>query len=205
MNKINLKRAEIECLMGGDLGKAIEDFARGEVEIAGMQVVQMADKKIAYIDYEDRADVKARVEASGIEFENYMKRDYYHAIEISVPITKNLAEKINALMNENTDIETVATYYFNGINTKNAIIFYASRNEFEKHEEEQKISNEAKAKARAEELAKQAVKDPDVESLNEVDNILDKYADITNNDTKTVDTKVTETNDKKTKNNKRGK
>ena len=108
-------------------------------------------------------------------------------------------------MNENTYIETVATYYFNGINTKNAIIFYASRSEFEKHEEEQKISNEAKAKARAEELAKQAVKNPDVESLNEVDNILDKYADITDKNTQTVDIKTTETDDKKTKNNKRGK
>lgn len=67
-----------------------------------------------------------------------MKKDYYHAIEVSVPITKDLATKINETKNNNQDIETVATYYYNGVNTKNALILYASRSEFEAHEEEQK-------------------------------------------------------------------
>lgn len=173
MNKSNLKCASVQTLINGDLGEKVENFLRGEVEVAGMQIIVSGDLKIAYIDYEDRSDVAKRCEDNGLEFENYMKKDYYHAIEVSVPITKDLATKINETKNNNQDIETVATYYYNGVNTKNALILYASRSEFEAHEEEQKKSNEAKAQARAEELAKTAVKEPDMAAS---ESVLDKYA-----------------------------
>lgn len=172
MNKSNLKCASVQTFINGDLGKEVNDFLRGEVEVVGMQVIVSGDKKIAYIDYEDRNDVAKRCEDNGLEFEDYMKKDYYHAIEVVVPVSKDLAEKINEIKNENQDIETIATYYYNAVNTKNALILYASRSEFEAHEEEQKKSNEAKAKARAEELAKIALKEPDV-TANE--SVLDKY------------------------------
>lgn len=174
MNKSNLKCKAIQTLMNGDLGKEVNSFLRGEVEIATLQIIVSGDKKIAYIDYEDRSEVAKRVEESGIEFEDYMKKDFYHAVEVSVPMSKDLAEKINEVKAENPDMETITTNYYNGVNTKNALIIYASRSEFEKHEEEQKASNEAKAKARAEELAKMAVKEP--EDMDNINNVLDKYA-----------------------------
>ena len=173
MNKSNLKCISIQTFINGDLGKEINNFLRQEVEVVGMQVIVSGDKKIAYIDYEDRNDVAKRCEDNGLQFENYMKKDYYHTIEVSVPMTKDLAEKINKVKNENQDIETIATYYYNAVNTKNALILYASRSEFEAHEEEQRLSNEAKAKAKAEELAKKAVKEPDLE---ENEKVLDKYS-----------------------------
>lgn len=178
MNKTNLKCASVQTFVNGDLGKELENFLRGEVEITGIQVVVSGDQKIAYVDYEDRDYIAKKCEENGIEFENYMKKDYYHAIEVSVPVTKDLAEKINEVKSSNDDIETVATYYYNATNTKNALILYASRKEFEQHEEEQKASQEAKAKARAEELAKTAVKNPDAEALNKVDDILEKYSSV---------------------------
>lgn len=173
MNKSNLKCISVQTFINGDLGKEVNDFLRGEVEVAGMQVIVSGDKKIAYIDYEDRNDVAKRCEDNGLEFESYMKKDYYHAIEVVVPASKDLAEKINEVKNENQDIETIATYYYNAVNTKNALILYASRSEFEAHEEEQRLSNEAKAKARAEELAQTAVKEPD---MTECESVLDKYS-----------------------------
>lgn len=173
MNKSNLKCMSVQTFINGDLGKEVNDFLRGEVEVVGMQVIVSGDKKIAYIDYEDRNDVAKRCEDNGLQFENYMKKDYYHAIEVVVPVSKDLAEKINEVKNENQDIETIATYYYNAVNTKNALILYASRSEFEAHEEEQRLSNEAKAKAKAEELAKKAVKEPDLE---ESEKVLDKYS-----------------------------
>lgn len=172
MNKSNLKCASVQTFINGDLGKEVDNFLRGEVEITGMQIIVSGDQKIAYIDYEDRNDVAKRCEDNGLEFEDYMKKDYYHAVEVSVPVTKDLATKINETKSNNQDIETVATYYYNGVNTKNALILYASRSEFEVHEEEQKKSNEAKVKARAEELAKTAVKEPDVTAS---ESVLDKY------------------------------
>ena len=172
MNKSNLKCISVQTFINGDLGKEVNNFLRGEVEVAGMQVIVSGDKKIAYIDYEDRNDVAKRCEDNGLEFESYMKKDYYHAIEVVVPASKDLAEKINEVKNENQDIETIATYYYNAVNTKNALILYASRSEFEAHEEEQRLSNEAKAKARAEELAQTAVKEPD---MTECEAVLDKY------------------------------
>lgn len=188
MNKSNLKCASVQTFINGDLGKEVDNFLRGEVEITGMQIIVSGDKKIAYIDYEDRSDVAKRCEDNGLEFEDYMKKDYYHAVEISVPVTKDLAIKINETKSNNQDIETVATYYYNGVNTKNALILYASRSEFEVHEEEQKKSNEAKAKARAEELAKIAIKEPDV-TANE--SILDKY--VSKTEGKEEGTETTET------------
>lgn len=173
MNKSNLKCISVQTFINGDLGKEVNNFLRGEVEVAGMQVIVSGDKKIAYIDYEDRNDVAKRCEDNGLEFESYMKKDYYHAIEVVVPASKDLAEKINEVKNENQDIETIATYYYNAVNTKNALILYASRSEFEAHEEEQRLSNEAKAKARAEELAQTAVKEPD---MTECESVLDKYS-----------------------------
>ena len=173
MNKSNLKCISVQTFINGDLGKEVNNFLRGEVEVAGMQVIVSGDKKIAYIDYEDRNDVAKRCEDNGLEFESYMKKDYYHAIEVVVPASKDLAEKINEIKNENQDIETIATYYYNAVNTKNALILYASRSEFEAHEEEQRLSNEAKAKARAEELAQTAVKEPD---MKECESVLDKYS-----------------------------
>lgn len=173
MNKSNLKCISVQTFINGDLGKEVNNFLRGEVEVAGMQVIVSGDKKIAYIDYEDRNDVAKRCEDNGLEFESYMKKDYYHAIEVVVPASKDLAEKINEVKNENQDIETIATYYYNAVNTKNALILYASRSEFEAHEEEQRLSNEAKAKARAEELAQTAVKEPD---MKECESVLDKYS-----------------------------
>lgn len=173
MNKSNLKCISVQTFINGDLGKEVNNFLRGEVEVAGMQVIVSGDKKIAYIDYEDRNDVAKRCEDNGLEFESYMKKDYYHAIEVVVPASKDLAEKINEIKNENQDIETIATYYYNAVNTKNALILYASRSEFEAHEEEQRLSNEAKAKARAEELAQTAVKEPD---MTECESVLDKYS-----------------------------
>ena len=187
MNKSNLKCASVQTFINGDLGKEVDNFLRGEVEITGMQIIVSGDQKIAYIDYEDRSDVAKRCEDNGLEFEDYMKKDYYHAVEVSVPVTKDLATKINETKSNNQDIETVATYYYNGVNTKNALILYASRSEFEVHEEEQKKSNEAKAKARAEELAKIAVKEPDV-TANE--SILDKY--VSKTEGKEEDTETTE-------------
>lgn len=183
MNKSNLKCASVQTFINGDLGKEVDNFLRGEVEAVGMQVIVSGDKKIAYIDYEDRKDVVKRCEDSGLQFEDYMKKDYYHTIEVSVPITKDLAEKINEVKDNNQDIETIATYYYNAVNTKNALILYASRSEFEAHEEEQRKSNEAKAKARAEELAQTAVKEPD---MTECESVLEKYsnpiAEETNNE-----------------------
>ena len=173
MNKSNLKCISVQTFINGDLGKEVNNFLRGEVEVAGMQVIVSGDKKIAYIDYEDRNDVAKRCEDNGLEFESYMKKDYYHTIEVVVPASKDLAEKINEVKNENQDIETIATYYYNAVNTKNALILYASRSEFEAHEEEQRLSNEAKAKARAEELAQTAVKEPD---MTECESVLDKYS-----------------------------
>lgn len=173
MNKSNLKCISVQTFINGDLGKEVNNFLRGEVEVAGMQVIVSGDKKIAYIDYEDRNDVAKRCEDNGLEFESYMKKDYYHAIEVVVPASKDLAEKINEVKNENQDIETIATYYYNAVNTKNALILYASRSEFEAHEEEQRLSNEAKAKAKAEELAQTAVKEPD---MKECESVLDKYS-----------------------------
>ena len=173
MNKSNLKCISVQTFINGDLGKEVNNFLRGEVEVAGMQVIVSGDKKIAYIDYEDRNHVAKRCEDNGLEFESYMKKDYYHAIEVVVPASKDLAEKINEVKNENQDIETIATYYYNAVNTKNALILYASRSEFEAHEEEQRLSNEAKAKARAEELAQTAVKEPD---MKECESVLDKYS-----------------------------
>lgn len=187
MNKSNLKCASVQTFINGDLGKEVDNFLRGEVEITGMQIIVSGDQKIAYIDYEDRSDVAKRCEDNGLEFEDYMKKDYYHAVEVSVPVTKNLATKINETKSNNQDIETVVTYYYNGVNTKNALILYASRSEFEVHEEEQKKSNEAKVKARAEELAKIAVKEPDV-TANE--SILDKY--VSKTEGKEEDTETTE-------------
>lgn len=197
MNKSNLKCISIQTFINGDLGKEVNNFLRGEVEVAGMQVIVSGDKKIAYIDYEDRNDVAKRCEDNGLEFESYMKKDYYHAIEVVVPASKDLAEKINEVKNENQDIETIATYYYNAVNTKNALILYASRSEFEAHEEEQRLSNEAKAKARAEELAQTAVKEPD---MTECESVLDKYSSQVENSENKQEEK--ETNVKQEKNTK---
>lgn len=195
MNRTNLKCASVQTFINGDLGQELEKFLRGEVEIAGMQIIISGNQKIAYIDYEDRDYVAKKCQDNGIEFEDYMKKDYYHAIEVSVPFTKDLAEKINEVKSSNDDIETVATYYYNATNTKNALILYASRKEFEKHEEEQKASQEAKAKARAEELAKTTVQNPDMESLDKVDDILNKYASV-ETETQETSKKDNETIDK---------
>lgn len=195
MNKSNLKCISVQTFINGDLGKEVNNFLRGEVEVAGMQVIVSGDKKIAYIDYEDRNDVAKRCEDNGLEFESYMKKDYYHAIEVVVPASKDLAEKINEVKNENQDIETIATYYYNAVNTKNALILYASRSEFEAHEEEQRLSNEAKAKARAEELAQTAVKEPD---MTECESVLDKYSSQVENSENKQEEK--ETNVKQEKN-----
>lgn len=197
MNKSNLKCISVQTFINGDLGKEVNNFLRGEVEVAGMQVIVSGDKKIAYIDYEDRNDVAKRCEDNGLEFESYMKKDYYHAIEVVVPTSKDLAEKINEVKNENQDIETIATYYYNAVNTKNALILYASRSEFEAHEEEQRLSNEAKAKARAEELAQTAVKEPD---MTECESVLDKYSSQVENSENKQEEK--ETNVKQEKNTK---
>lgn len=197
MNKSNLKCISVQTFINGDLGKEVNNFLRGEVEVAGMQVIVSGDKKIAYIDYEDRNDVAKRCEDNGLEFESYMKKDYYHAIEVVVPASKDLAEKINEVKNENQDIETIATYYYNAVNTKNALILYASRSEFEAHEEEQRLSNEAKAKARAEELAQTAVKEPD---MTECESVLDKYSSQVENSENKQEEK--ETNVKQEKNTK---
>lgn len=202
MNKSNLKCISIQTFINGDLGKEVDKFLRGEVEVAGMQVIVTGDKKIAYIDYEDRSDVAKRCEENGLEFESYMKKDYYHAIEVLVPASKDLAEKINEVKKNNQDIETIATYYYNAVNTKNALILYASRSEFEAHEEEQKQSNEAKAKARAEELAKTAVKEPD---MTQCESVLDKYSskvdntEQTNENVKEAQNKEEEKNDENAK------
>lgn len=197
MNKSNLKCISVQTFINGDLGKEVNNFLRGEVEVAGMQVIVSGDKKIAYIDCEDRNDVAKRCEDNGLEFESYMKKDYYHAIEVVVPASKDLAEKINEVKNENQDIETIATYYYNAVNTKNALILYASRSEFEAHEEEQRLSNEAKAKARAEELAQTAVKEPD---MTECESVLDKYSSQVENSENKQEEK--ETNVKQEKNTK---
>lgn len=197
MNKSNLKCISVQTFINGDLGKEVNNFLRGEVEVAGMQVIVSGDKKIAYIDYEDRNDVAKRCEDNGLEFESYMKKDYYHAIEVVVPVSKDLAEKINEVKNDNQDIETIATYYYNAVNTKNALILYASRSEFEAHEEEQRLSNEAKAKARAEELAQTAVKEPD---MTECESVLDKYSSQVENSENKQEEK--ETNVKQEKNTK---
>lgn len=201
MNKSNLKCTSVQTFINGDLGKEVDNFLRGEVEAIGMQVIVSGDKKIAYIDYEDRNDVIKRCEDNGLKFEDYMKKDYYHAIEVSVPITKDLAEKINEVKANNQDIESVATYYFNAVNTKNALILYVSRSEFEAHEEEQRKSNEAKAQARAEELAQTAVKEPDMAGC---ESVLDKYSSQVENMEKTVEnnqddkeTKTEQNNDNK--------
>ena len=92
MNKSNLKCKSVQTFINGDLGKEVNDFLRGEVEVVGMQVIVSGDKKIAYIDYEDRNDVAKRCEDNGLQFENYMKKDYYHAIEVVVPVSKDLAD-----------------------------------------------------------------------------------------------------------------
>lgn len=198
MNKSNLKCASVQTFINGDLGKEVNNFLRGEVEVVGMQVIVSGDKKIAYIDYEDRDDVIKRCEDNGLKFEDYMKKDYYHAIEVSVPITKDLAEKINEVKANNQDIESVATYYFNAVNTKNALILYVSRSEFEAHEEEQRKSNEAKAQARAEELAQTAVKEPDMTGC---ESVLDKYSSQVENIEETVENNQENKETKTEKNN----
>lgn len=177
MNKTDAKFKEIKVLIGKDLGVEVEKFLRENVEIIGMQVYREDNEKVAYISYVDREEISKKYEESGRKFEDYMHANYYHAIEISVPKTKNLAEKIEETFKDNPDMEKMNEFYFLGNNTRNVLILYASRSEVEANEEAARVAQQKMAEemagVKADELAESGIKDPD---LNSDETVLDKYA-----------------------------
>lgn len=174
MNKTDVKYAVVETLLNKDLGKEVDNFLRGDVELIGMQISRENDKKVAMIKYVDREEVIQRYINNGTEFKPFMYGNYYHTIEISVPQTKNLAAKMNEVLAENNDIEVMSEFYFQGNGTKNVIILYASRSEYEKNEADAQAAHQAEIEARAQALAQSAVKEPDMTAAEDV---LEKYTD----------------------------
>lgn len=172
MNKTDVKYKAIEVSVNKDLGKEVNDFLRGEVELIGIQVSRENDKKVAMVKYVDREEVKAKYVAQGTEFKEFMYGNYYHTVEVSVPQTKNLADKMNEVLANDADIEVMSEFYFQGNGTKNAIILYASRSEVEKNEADAQAFRQAEIEAQAQALAESAVKEPD---MTETENVLDKY------------------------------
>ena len=177
MNKTDVKFKEIRTLDGQNLGDEVESFLREDIELIGMQVYREDNEKVAYITYVNRKDVSKKYEESGRKFEEYMYANYYHAIEVSVPRTKNLAEKIEEEFTNNPDMEKMNEFYFLGNNTRNALILYASRSEVEANEEAARIAQQKMAEemagVKADELAENGIKDPDI-NRDETD--LDEYA-----------------------------
>lgn len=178
MNKTDVKFKEVRVLVGKDLGVEIEKFLREDIELIGMQIFREDNEKVAYMTYIDRADISKKYEDSGRVFEPYMYANYHHVIEISVPKTKDLAEKVNEVFANNADMERLNEYYLLGNNTRNAIILYASRSQVEKNEEDARIAQqklaEEMAGLKADQLAESGIKDPD---LNTDDSILDNYVE----------------------------
>lgn len=174
MNKTDVKYAVVETLLNKDLGKEVDNFLRGDVELIGMQISRENDKKVAMIKYVDREEVIQRYINNGTEFKPFMYGNYYHTIEVSVPQTKNLAAKMNEVLAENKDIEVMSEFYFQGNGTKNVVILYASRSEYEKNEADAQAAHQAEIEARAQALAQSAVKEPD---MTEAENVLEKYND----------------------------
>ena len=177
MNKTDVKFKEIRTLIGKNLGAEVENFLREDIELIGMQVHREEDEKVAYITYVDRGEISKKYEESGRKFEEYMYANYYHAIEISVPKTRNLAEKIGEEFANNPDMEKMNEFYFLGNNTRNALILYASRSEVEANEEAARVAQQKMAEemagVKADELAESGIKDPD---LNSDETVLDEYA-----------------------------
>lgn len=177
MNKTDVKFKEIRTLIGKNLGAEVENFLREDIELIGMQVHREEDEKVAYITYVDRGEISKKYEESGRKFEEYMYANYYHAIEISVPKTRNLAEKIGEEFANNPDMEKMNEFYFLGNNTRNALILYASRSEVEANEEAARVAQQKMAEemagVKADELAESGIKDPD---LNSNETVLDEYA-----------------------------
>lgn len=172
MNKTDVVYKSIEVSVNKDLGKEVDEFLRGEVELVGIQISREGDKKVAMIKYVDRNSVKEKYAAGGAEFKEYMYGNYYHTIEVSVPQTKNLAEKMNEVLANDADIEVMSEFYFSGNGTKNVIILYASRSQVEKNEATAQEARQAEIEERAQALAQSAVKEPDME---QTESVLEKY------------------------------
>lgn len=182
MNKTDVKFKEIRVLIGKDLGQEIDNFLREDIELIGLQIVREDNEKVAYITYVDRETIAKKYEESGRKFEEYMYANYNHAIEISVQKTGNLAEKMNEVFAENSDMEKMNEYYFLGANTRNVIILYASRSQVEANEEaarlaQQKLAEET-AGVSADKLAQEGIKEPD---LQEGLDVIEKYSTMDKN------------------------
>ena len=178
MNKTDVKFKEIRVLIGKDLGQEIDNFLREDIELVGLQVVREVNEKVAYITYVDRATIAKKYEETGRKFEEYMYGNYNHAIEISVQKTGNLAEKMNEVFAENSDMEKMNEYYFLGANTRNVIILYASRSEVEANEEAARLAQQKLAEklagVKADELAENGVKEPSFD--NQSIEVVEKYS-----------------------------
>lgn len=176
MNKTDFKYKEIDVSIGADLGKAVDEFLREDIEVIGIQARIVVDRKVAVIKYVPRDEVRKKYEENGTEFKEYNYANYLHTVEVSVSVAQDLSKAMNDLLESNKDIEAMTEIYYDGNNLKNVIILYTSRSEYEHNEAIKKAEMEEQIQKRAEEMAKQSIKQP--ENIELQNDVLDKYATV---------------------------
>lgn len=155
----------------------IEEYLRtAEVDPAAIQIVIDGGNgvKTATLTYGSREDIKAVYEQQGRTYSNADAVTYCHVKDIILPFTGDLDKEVNDFLMD-ADISAISiTRYFTLAN-QGAFIFYINLAEQKAKIEEKKAEVAEAQEKMAQELARNAVKDVELNT----DDTVEKYAEMT--------------------------